>query len=65
MRGEPDVSKIKKYSFLGARTSYGATVPTNSVVHTMNRINKVFREFIPKKTMSFRDDILVKSCEKK
>ena len=28
MRGKPYFFKINKYSFLGARTSYGATVPS-------------------------------------
>jgi succinate dehydrogenase hydrophobic anchor subunit len=32
----------------------------NSVAHMMNGMNKVLRDFIPKKTMPFLDDIPIK-----
>ncbi|KAL2644626.1 hypothetical protein R1flu_012213 [Riccia fluitans] len=35
---------------------------TNLVAHMQNTMNKVLRDFIPKKTMPFLDDIPIKGC---
>lgn len=37
----------------------------NSVAHIMNGMDKVLRDFILKKTMSFLDDVIMKGCTEK
>ena len=38
---------------------------TNSVAHIQNAMNQILKDFVPKKTIPFVDDIPIKGCEAK